>query len=316
MSLLVREARAAYEGMKFREALKSGFFDLQAARDAYRDMCEKLGVPPHGGCVRAFLETQAVVVAPIVPHWADAVWGGVLGGWARAPGPDGRPPSVLRAGWPALPPPDEGLLETDRYLTAKLHEFRLSLMRIAGVKASKVGKGAPPPPKPADVSIFVAAGWPAWQRRPLELLRGLWDPAAHAGTGGFPEDALKRVQDAAGKDAELKPFMKKIMPLASVTIAAMRGRAEPTPALALRLPFDERAVWADNAEYVRKALELPGTVRVLLADDARLAPGSATARALDPNNRVKEVTPGEPEVWPYATPEEVAAAAEAAGGAQ
>ena len=34
----VRAAEAAYNGLMFREALKAGFYDLQAARDRYRDI--------------------------------------------------------------------------------------------------------------------------------------------------------------------------------------------------------------------------------------------------------------------------------------
>lgn len=34
----VRTAENAFEGLMFREALKAGFYDLQAARDRYRDI--------------------------------------------------------------------------------------------------------------------------------------------------------------------------------------------------------------------------------------------------------------------------------------
>jgi hypothetical protein len=35
-------------------------------------------------------------------------------------------------------------------------------------------------------------------------------------------------------DAELRPFLKKIMPLASNVISGMRDRTEPTSTLAMR----------------------------------------------------------------------------------
>ncbi len=38
MNQLVRCADEAYENMMYRDALKSGFYDLQAARDRYRDI--------------------------------------------------------------------------------------------------------------------------------------------------------------------------------------------------------------------------------------------------------------------------------------
>lgn len=67
------------------------------------------------------------------------------------------------------------------------------------MKPSKAAKGVVAQPKPTDLTIFVAAAWPEWQRKPLELLSSLWDPAANAGAAncGFPADALNRVKDAA-----------------------------------------------------------------------------------------------------------------------
>lgn len=38
MNRLVRECEQAYEGLMFREALRAGFYDLQTARDRYRDI--------------------------------------------------------------------------------------------------------------------------------------------------------------------------------------------------------------------------------------------------------------------------------------
>jgi hypothetical protein len=77
----------------------------------------------------------------------------------------------------------------------------------------------------------------------------------------------------------------------------------PPPTLpsfpARSLPFDEYAVWTENIEYVRKALDLPGSVRVFMSDDAALAPGSESAKTLDPMGKVKEVVPLEPDVHPY-----------------
>ena len=42
MSVCIRDAALHYEGMRFREALKSGFYELLLARDSYRDMCVKM----------------------------------------------------------------------------------------------------------------------------------------------------------------------------------------------------------------------------------------------------------------------------------
>jgi leucyl-tRNA synthetase len=224
----ITQATANYEAMKFREALKYGFYETLLARDGYRDMCEKLSLPVHEGVIRRFFEVQTVLIAPICPHWAEMVWTDLLGkGGAGA--------SVTRAPWPVVGRHDPVLLQADAYLAAKLHEFRLAIIKISTVKPSKAAKGAVAQPKPTDANIFVAAAWPSWQRKPLALLAGLWNRAAHGdATNGFPEDALNKVKELATTDAELKPNLKKIMPLASNVIASMAGRTEPTAVLAMR----------------------------------------------------------------------------------
>ena len=44
MAIAAHEAQVAYEGMQFRAALKAAFFDLQSARDLYRQLCVSEGV--------------------------------------------------------------------------------------------------------------------------------------------------------------------------------------------------------------------------------------------------------------------------------
>ena len=36
--------QTAYESMRFRDALRDGFYELQISRDSYRDMCAKLDI--------------------------------------------------------------------------------------------------------------------------------------------------------------------------------------------------------------------------------------------------------------------------------
>ncbi len=43
MNLAIHGSHAAYDNMMFKEALKTGYYDLQNARDAYRAACG-----PHG----------------------------------------------------------------------------------------------------------------------------------------------------------------------------------------------------------------------------------------------------------------------------
>ncbi len=65
------------------------------------------------------------------------------------------------------------------------------------------------------------------------------------------------------------------------------------------LPFDEYQVWVDNAEYIRKALDLSGKVHVYKNTDPAVAPGSESAKTLDPQGKVKDVVPLDPEIYPF-----------------
>lgn len=244
--------------------------------------------------MRRFLDALCVMLAPITPHFSEHLWERLGHGGA------GGSSSVSRASWPAAGEADAALLASDAYLSAQLHAARNAITKASGVKPSKVAKGAQATlARPTGVNVFIAAGWPEWQRSTLALLRSMWDPATHGdANAGFPADVITRVKDAAMADAALKPLLKKIMELASLTTRAMKGRTTLTAELDMRMPFDELRVWTENIEYVRKTLDLPGTVRVLRADDASLSTQEARA-ALDPLGKLKDVSPLEPAFHPF-----------------
>ncbi|ENN81270.1 hypothetical protein YQE_02322, partial [Dendroctonus ponderosae] len=58
--------------MLFKEALRTGFFELQAARDKYRELSllDNMQVD----LVLRFIEVQALILSPICPHVAEKVW--------------------------------------------------------------------------------------------------------------------------------------------------------------------------------------------------------------------------------------------------
>lgn len=58
--------------MMFKEVLRTGFYELQAARDKYRELTVIEGM--HGGLVRKYLEVQALLLCPICPHVSEYVW--------------------------------------------------------------------------------------------------------------------------------------------------------------------------------------------------------------------------------------------------
>ncbi len=223
--------------MLFREALRSGFFEMQRSRDKYRELSGS-------NCMRRdlvlrFIEWQVLVLSPICPHVAEHVWG-MLGRGDQ---------SVLRASWPGAGEVDELCIKKSEYLMEATRDFRLKLTK-SYLQPPKAKKGAPPPEKPTHATAFVAKTFPPWQCTVLTVLKEMYNGAE----GAVPDNKL--ISQELGKKADLKKFMKKVMPFVQFT--KERVAKIGMQALDLKLDFDEKAVLEDNASYITGSLGLEG----------------------------------------------------------
>ena len=75
MNSLIAQTIAHYDATNYKSALKTGLFDYQNARSWYRDVT---GVDMHRDLVIRFIETQALMLAPVAPHWSEYIWRDVL----------------------------------------------------------------------------------------------------------------------------------------------------------------------------------------------------------------------------------------------
>lgn len=98
MNLKMQETDEFYKKMLFKEALRTGVFEFQGARDTYREFCGAQGM--HVDLVFEFIEKQALLIAPICPHVAEHVWGLL-----------GKKESILKARWPVAGKVDEKLIK-------------------------------------------------------------------------------------------------------------------------------------------------------------------------------------------------------------
>lgn len=73
MNLKIKETEDHYTKMLFKEALRTGFFELQAARDKYRELTAAEG-GMHRTLVLRFVEVQALLLCPVCPHVAEHVY--------------------------------------------------------------------------------------------------------------------------------------------------------------------------------------------------------------------------------------------------
>ena len=62
-----------YDKMLYKSVLKHGFFDLQTARDNYRELCsgsEEMNLD----LIKRFIEVQTLLLAPICPHICEYIY--------------------------------------------------------------------------------------------------------------------------------------------------------------------------------------------------------------------------------------------------
>lgn len=72
INLKIKETDEFYKKMLFKEALRTGFFEIQATRDKYRELSSLEGM--NQNLILHFIEVQALILSPICPHVAEHVW--------------------------------------------------------------------------------------------------------------------------------------------------------------------------------------------------------------------------------------------------
>lgn len=224
-----------YEKMMFKEALKTGFFEFQAAKDKYRELAVE-GM--HRDLVFRFIEVQTLLLAPFCPHLCEHIWTLL-----------GKPDSIMNASWPVVGPVDETLIRSSQYLMEVAHDLRLRLKNyMMPAKGKKTETSKELPQKPSHCTIYVAKNYPPWQHTTLSVLRD----HIENNNGKLPDN--KVIASELGSLPELKKYMKKAMPF----VAMIKENLEKVGprVLDLQLEFDEQAVLMENIVYLTNSLEL------------------------------------------------------------
>ena len=227
MHRAVRAAERAYERMEYREALKEALFELQNARDFYRDVCVVHGsLKMHHQVMARFFELSALALCPITPHLSDYSWRVLLN----------KPGTALTAGYPKVDAPSEEHLAIGAFVRKALHDLRLAV--CAEQKKA---------PEKRNAEIYVALAYPAWQEQAIEVLRQHWSPTTSC--FDLPDDQL------VAEVRKNAPAHKKLVPFAMETKKKCMDAKSIEP-LQRQLPFDELAVLKEHEEYVRLTLQL------------------------------------------------------------
>ncbi|XP_045492233.1 leucine--tRNA ligase, cytoplasmic isoform X1 [Colias croceus] len=233
MNMKIKQTDENYSKVLFKEALKTGFFELQAARDKYRELCWERGM--HAALVRRYVAVQAALVSPVCPHVAEHVWQLLA-----------NKTSILHERWPVAGEIDEVAVKASNYLMEAAHSFRIYLKNHCAVKKPKKGEAPKPEPKPNKAVIWVAKEYPKWQHTIITTMKELNGPS------GLPDN--KVISSKLSQITSLQRYMKRAMPFAQTVRDAYERIG--TDAFSLALPFDEAALLEDNKHYLMSTLDL------------------------------------------------------------
>jgi leucyl-tRNA synthetase len=228
----------------FREALRTGFYELQGARDAYRTNVGSEGM--NKDLIMRFIEVQAVLMAPIIPHFSEYVWTKL-----------GKPGTVRKAPYPVAGKIDHNILEQMEFLEAMLHSFRLRKDTYLNPKPRKGEKTVVKPAPPTKISIVVAKNYPGWMQSVLKVVAPVVEKE-----NGWRDD---KIMAAVKENEDTKKALKNVMPFVATLKEeyATRGKS----ALNLELPFDEKALFEGEEALIKRSLEVQ-TVEVTYDETA------------------------------------------------
>jgi leucyl-tRNA synthetase len=296
MNVAIEETRNNYENMMFRDALKSGYYDLQSARDNYRVMCGG-DANMHSDLAVRYVEVSTLLLTPFCPHTCEHIWGELLK----------KSGTVTKAGFPVGDAPDAVLAAAAKYLHETCGSVRKGIAKATAPAKKKPAAGQPvPAPKICrSADVFVSDSFVGWRKTCLGILRETFDANAAPGSRFPPMSEildLVKVSELS-RQADFKNVMKAVMPF--VKFKVVEAQTMGAGALTERLAFDERAVLLENVEHIRKVCDLD-EVRILSADDE----SDARTAAEKDGQKVDQATPGDP-TWHYKVTEDLAAKVDA-----
>ncbi|ODV88620.1 hypothetical protein CANCADRAFT_125746 [Tortispora caseinolytica NRRL Y-17796] len=243
LNQLILETIGHYKTTSFKSALKSGLYDLQAAREYYRESCASSDAIQgmRRDLVLRYIEVQALLMTPLMPHWSEYLYKEVLK----------KEGSVHSAKFPEISKPlDNVVLSSLSYV----RNLCRSIREVEGANLKKKSKGKTTTydlSKPSKVTVYVADAFPQWQEKYLDLVREAFESMELTGDGKSDE-LTKKVQQAA-KEAGGSNEMKKAMPFVNNIKSRLKSEA-PEHVFDRKLAFDEVATIRTAMPVLRKAI--------------------------------------------------------------
>lgn len=258
MSLFIDLSDRAYANMEYKEAVKVGFFDLQGARDKYQEFCKLQGIKMHADLVDRFLRTQALLLAPICPHWSEYIWTTLLG----------EKKSIMYARYPEAGTPNQLSIAQFNYLQKIVSNWRFKLDTYKNPK-----KGAKPA-APIRAVIVIARRYPVWHEAAITTLEKMYNE-----TQVMPEQGALLAAIKANPNVEDKDLKNAMAVARALSVEHATRGAE---VFSLSLPWEESALLHETSAYLSGSIPIPA-VSFVYTDDESLA-----------NEKNLVATPGNP----------------------
>ncbi|KAI7864072.1 leucyl-tRNA synthetase [Spinellus fusiger] len=237
----------AYNAMHYRDALKYGIFEFQAAKDYYQLASVDTGM--HKDLVLRYIEFQALFMSPICPHWSEHLWTHVLK----------KDVLVIDAPFPKpTGPVNESILAAADYVRRTVKSIRDAELNL--LKKKKKGKASEDdykPNSPKSLKIFVASKFPEWQEDCISVLKSNYDETSNK----FDDAKIRGELGASGmlKNKKTMPFIQEQKRLVEKRGSIAFDRA---------LIFDEMKTLKIACEEIKRALGFH-TIEVLKSDEAQ-----------------------------------------------
>jgi leucyl-tRNA synthetase len=156
-----------FKGMAYRMALNSTFYELANEYSSYKMSCDDAQM--HSDLVRRYYEVTTLMLMPLAPHFAEYMWGEVLGNEG----------SVMNQTFPAPSAPVNFQMQVaSRVFNDVVKEIRAQVTK----NAKKRG--------PIDeLYVYVAQDYNAWQKKALATLTTIFAE----NNNSFPADTTKMI---------------------------------------------------------------------------------------------------------------------------
>lgn len=150
---------------RYKDALKTGFFELQQARDAYQ-LATAGSEGMHRDLVFMFMRIQALLVLPVAPHFSEHIWKEILK----------EKTSIHNALFPEPSAPvDQSIIDSVNSIRTLITSIRSAEASFAKKKAKGKATAGFDPSKPKAVRIFTTREFPGWQTTCIESMKESWD---------------------------------------------------------------------------------------------------------------------------------------------